>query len=426
MIIKKYTAKSEAEALEAARKDLGDEVTLIHSRNVKPKGLFSFLRKMQVEVTVAKEEEMDRSEARAREAVAGVDQLRQKAGNEADKAEKTEKDKPEAASAPAEDRRATDRAASLLAEAAVEEKLENIQNLLERKLSRADVPEKEETEEKKPETEEDGKQRKELTDFCRLLYHTLVENEVSERNANELVDEIEQNYSGGAQMEHVLSHIYQKIILKFGKTQRISPAEKGAKVVFFIGPTGVGKTTTLAKIASRFRLTENKRIVLFTTDTYRISATDQLKTYAGILGAPFHVIYTPEELKEHYERYKDLDYILIDTAGHSHKNEEQKKEMMLFLEALKDVAECEFYLVVSATTKYKDLVAIADAYKELTEYRLIFTKLDETRECGNLLNLRLHTGAAMSYVTNGQNVPDDIEVFNPQNMAKQLLTDQNA
>ncbi|MBR5421301.1 MAG: flagellar biosynthesis protein FlhF [Lachnospiraceae bacterium] len=436
MIIKKFTAKNENEAFALAVKELGDDVTIIHSKNVKPKGLFSFLRRMQVEITVAKEEEMDRPEALAKETIHKVNAAWARGENAArrdmdaelktrpaeQKAEAEEKEEqPEKESEEA----AVRRSAVLSAEAAVEEKLDNIQNLLEQKLkSRADE-EKEKKEAAEEEKKEEDAGKKELTEFCRLLYHTLVENEVSERNANELVDDIEQNYSGGVQLEHVLSHIYQKIILKFGKPSRISPAEKGAKVVFFVGPTGVGKTTTLAKIASKFRLTENKRVVLFTTDTYRISATDQLKTYAGILGAPFQVIYSAEELVEQYTQYKDVDYILIDTAGHSHKNEEQKKEMADFLDALKDKAECENYLVLSATTKYKDLMAIAEAYRELCEYRLIFTKLDETKECGNLLNLRLHTGAAMSYVTNGQNVPDDIEVFNPQTMAKNLLTDQS-
>ncbi len=423
MIIKKFISKTEEDALALAQKDLGTDVTIIHSRYVKPRGLFSFLRKMQVEITVAKEEEMDRPEAQARDTLQKVNQARQK-GEEAE----SEKDKKEAGPEKEEGKKAEsgEKSAGAIAEEVLEEKLENIQNLLEQKLKGRAETEKAKKEQKEEEQKQEDREKKELTDFCRLLYHTLVENEVSERNANDLVDEIEQNYAGGVQLEHVLSHIYQKIILKFGRPTRINPAEKGAKLVFFIGPTGVGKTTTLAKIASRFRLSENRRIVLFTTDTYRISATDQLKTYAGILGAPFHVIYSADELKENYENYKDFDYVLIDTAGHSHKNEEQKKEMAEFLKALDGVAECEIYLVVSATTKYKDLVAIADAYKEICDYRLIFTKLDETRECGNLLNLHLYTQAPMSYVTNGQNVPDDIELFNPQTMAKQLLTDSES
>lgn len=414
MVIKKYQAKTEEEAVEMAKKELGDDITVIHSRNVKPRGFFAFLKKMQVEITVAKEEEMDRPQNTAREALAQVNKLREQA----------EKGTAESAQAPAADNVPR---TVLKNDTAVEQKLENIQNLLEQKLYRRSDEEKEKK--AAPGTVSaaaaDDK-RRELMEFCRLLYNTLVENEVSEKVANELVDDIEQNCPDDMQMEHVLSHIYQKIILKFGRPGLIAPGERGPKVVFFIGPTGVGKTTTLAKIASKFRLAQNKRVVLFTTDTYRISATDQLKTYAGILGTPFHIIYTPQELEENYEKYKDVDYILVDTAGHSHNNEEQKKDMSEFLSVLEGKAECEYYLVVSATTKYRDLLSISDAYKELADYRLIFTKLDETEECGNLLNLRLHTGAAMSYVTNGQNVPDDIEEFNPQAMARGLLTDPSS
>ncbi|MBR6258370.1 MAG: flagellar biosynthesis protein FlhF [Lachnospiraceae bacterium] len=411
MVIKKYQAKTEEEAVEAAKKELGDDITVIHSRNVKPKGFFAFLKKMQVEITVAKEEEMDRPQNTAKETLAQVNRLREKAEKE-----NTEAPLPERSENNTEPK----------VDAAVEAKLENIQNLLEQKLSRHSEEEKEKKTAKAAADTQDDDKRRELMEFRRLLYNTLVENEVSERVANELVDDIEQNCPDDMQMEHVLSHIYQKIILKFGRPGLISPGEKGPKVVFFIGPTGVGKTTTLAKIASKMRLAQNKRVVLFTTDTYRISATDQLKTYAGILGTPFHIIYTPEELEETYAKYRDADYILIDTAGHSHNNVEQKKDMSEFISVLDGKAECEYYLVVSATTKYKDLLAIADAYKELADYRLIFTKLDETEECGNLLNLKLHTGASLSYVTNGQNVPDDIEEFNPQAMARGLLTDPSS
>ena len=409
------------EAMALAQKELGNNVTMIHSRTVKPKGLFSFLKKPQVEVTVAKEEEMDRPEVQAKTAIAEVNKARKKAEEEsARKQAAAAEDQYAAAGA---GMKKTDSMAAY-SEKAVEEKLDNIQSLLEQKLNKQADQAKERERRAAEEEKEQDAQRQEMLEFCKLLYHTLLENEVTEVNANELVDEIRQNYASGMTMEHMLSYVYQKIILKFGKPARIQPAEKGVKVVFFIGPTGVGKTTTLAKIASRFRLMENKKVALFTTDSYRISATDQLKTYANILGVPFHVLYEAGELKAQYERYKDFDYILVDTAGHSHKNEEQKKDMLAFLHALDEQVSTEKHLVLSATTKYKDLLAISDAYREMTDYRLNFTKLDETRECGNLLNLRLHTGAPLSYVTNGQNVPDDIAVFDPQSVAKQLLTDQ--
>ena len=187
-------------------------------------------------------------------------------------------------------------------------------------------------------------------------------------------------------------------------------------------PTGVGKTTTIAKIASKFCVEEKKKVALLTADTYRIAAAEQLRTYAGILEIPFRIIYAPEEIAQAIDEFKTYDYILIDTAGHSHQNEEQKQSTRALLNGTEDKTDKEVYLVLSATTKYRDLTRIADAYKEITDYKLIFTKLDETTALGNLFNLKLYTGAPLSYVTCGQNVPDDIRPFNPQSTVKQILS----
>ena len=254
-----------------------------------------------------------------------------------------------------------------------------------------------------------------------LLHNTMVENEVNEKYANQIIEEIEKSSKPNMPMDYVLSNVYQKMILKFGKPMPIQPAEKGPKIVFFVGPTGVGKTTTIAKIASRFRVDGKKKIALLTADTYRIAAAEQLRTYANILEVPFRVIYSVEEIEASLTDYSDYDYILVDTAGHSHHNEAQRNNMSQFIHSADEKAEKEVFLVVSATTKYRDLLSIADAYHDMTEYKLIFTKLDETSAFGNLLNLKLYTGAALSYVTYGQNVPDDIERFNPQKTVKQLL-----
>ena len=211
------------------------------------------------------------------------------------------------------------------------------------------------------------------------------------------------------------------MILKFGKPEGIVPAKNSPKFIFFIGPTGVGKTTTIAKIASRFCLDEKRKIAMLTCDTYRIAAAEQLRTYANILEIPFKIIYTPEEMKEAAVQFKEYDYIFVDTAGHSFQNEEQKEAVKNFVHSVDEVAETDTYLVVSATTKYRDLERIADSYRSVAEYKLIFTKLDETTTLGSLFNLHLHTGAPLSYVTCGQNVPDDIEKFNPQKTVKNLL-----
>ena len=133
------------------------------------------------------------------------------------------------------------------------------------------------------------------------------------------------------------------------------------------------------------------------------------------------IIYTDEEMNAAIERVSDYDLIFVDTAGFSHRNEAQCQDMRRLIEGLEGKYEREVYLVLSATTKYKDLLEIADIYKEIADYKLIFTKLDETTTFGNMLNIKLYSGAPLSYMTTGQNVPDDIEEFDTQKIVKKLL-----
>jgi flagellar biosynthesis protein FlhF len=206
-----------------------------------------------------------------------------------------------------------------------------------------------------------------------------------------------------------------------GKPSVIQFRGKKPMVVFLIGPTGVGKTTTIAKIASKYKLEYNKKVAMVTSDTYRIAATDQLRTYANILDTPLSVVYSPDEINDAIDKLKDHDLILVDTAGFSHKNQEQKEDMKKLLMNLNPAYERAVYLVLSSTTKYKDLKEIIDTYTAFTKFRLIFTKLDETTAYGNILNCKLYSGADLSYVTTGQNVPDDMEVVDTQHIVKQLL-----
>jgi flagellar biosynthesis protein FlhF len=238
---------------------------------------------------------------------------------------------------------------------------------------------------------------------------------------NQIIEDADKNVHGGNNMDYILSSIYQKMILKFGEPSPIKAEGGKPKVIYFIGPTGVGKTTTIAKIASRCKVESGKRVAFLTADTYRIAATEQLRVYANILGAPMSIIYTAEEMNEAISHLRDYDLIFVDTAGFSHKSETHCMEMKKMLAGLSESYDKEVYLVLSATTKYSDLVEIVDTYKEIADYKLIFTKLDETSTYGNILNIRLHSGAELSYMTNGQNVPDDIEEFNTQKIVKQLL-----
>ncbi|WP_242835985.1 DEAD/DEAH box helicase family protein [Butyrivibrio sp. FCS014] len=253
------------------------------------------------------------------------------------------------------------------------------------------------------------------------MYNTLIENEVDEIYVNQLTDEVEKISKPGLPFDYALANVYQKMVLKFGKSEPIDINAEGPRAEIFIGPTGVGKTTTIAKLATELRINQKKKVALLTVDTYRIAAAEQLRTYASILEIPFRVIYSVEEMRQAAEDFKDYDFIMVDTAGHSLHNEELKQGVESFIRTLEDVMECENYLVLSATTKYRDLIEIADAYSEMVAYKLIFTKMDETGAKGNLYNIRIHTGAPIAYITNGQNVPDDIAVFDAQRIVKNLL-----
>lgn len=402
MIIKKFQGKTEAEAVESAKKELGTNVVVMNVRNVKRKGILSFLKSQMIEVTVALEEEAERyssvkkEEVKAQPLITPVIQ-KTNAGSITIPGEEIPRQEEEGRQD----------------SSAIEEKLDSLHELLEQQLQKPE-------EQKQPDQQEEEKPS-EIELFMKLLYNTMLDNEVSEQYANQIIDEIEKISKPNMPFDYALANTYQKMILKFGNPEGIKPAKKGPKVVFFVGPTGVGKTTTIAKIASKFSVEGGKKVALLTADTYRIAAAEQLRTYANILEVPFRVIYSIEEIEQALRDFKAYDFILVDTAGHSHQNEGQKEAMNGFIHSVDSVAEKEVFLVLSATTKYRDLISIADTYSAITEYKLIFTKLDETTTLGNLLNIKLHTGAALSYVTCGQNVPDDIENFNPQKTVKQLL-----
>jgi flagellar biosynthesis protein FlhF len=198
----------------------------------------------------------------------------------------------------------------------------------------------------------------------------------------------------------------------------IDEHSEGKRIFVFVGPTGVGKTTTLAKLAARLSLINSKTVGLITADTYRIAAVDQLKTYSEILGLPLKVIYEPEEISDALNRYSDKDCVLIDTAGRSHKSDELLQDLKGILTYVENP---EIFLVISMTTGYKDIRSILDSYKFLDDYKLLLTKLDETSSLGNVLNIKLETGKPLSYFTIGQSVPDDIEVANVDKIADYIV-----
>ena len=190
------------------------------------------------------------------------------------------------------------------------------------------------------------------------------------------------------------------------------------KIVALIGATGVGKTTTLAKIAARFVLEQGVSAALITADTYRISAVEQLKTYSDIIGLPLEIVYAPDELKDAIRKHRDKQLILIDTAGLSQHNESQMNELRDFLAAEEGI---ERHLVLSATTKNRDAMDILGKFSECRPDHIIFTKTDETASLGLIVNLLSKSRASLSYLTTGQSVPDDIFPARADTLAGLLL-----
>jgi flagellar biosynthesis protein FlhF len=190
------------------------------------------------------------------------------------------------------------------------------------------------------------------------------------------------------------------------------------RLVALVGPTGVGKTTTIAKLAANFRLREHRRVGLITVDTYRIAAVEQVRTYAQIIDLPMEVVSTPQEMQQAVARLADLDLILMDTAGRSPRDEMKIHDLQsLLAEAQPD----EVHLVLSCTSSATALARSSECFAEIGANRLILTKLDEAQGLGNLLPLFRASRLPLSYVTHGQNVPDDIEIANSARLAQQIL-----
>lgn len=190
------------------------------------------------------------------------------------------------------------------------------------------------------------------------------------------------------------------------------------KFVNVVGPTGVGKTTTLAKCASLAVLEQRKKIAFITTDTYRIAAIEQLKTYGNLLNVPVEVVYKLSDFQKAVEKFNDFDHIFIDTAGRNYRDPVYVEELKKVIDFDEDM---DTYLVLSLTAKQQDLEEIIEIFEKAPITQFIFTKMDETRSCGALFNLMMKYGKGVAFITNGQNVPDDLIEADAEIMTKLLL-----
>lgn len=374
MKIKRYIASNQQEALIKVKMDLGSEAVILSTRKIRQKGIKWLFGKPMVEVVAAVEEKQEVP------AMPFALQPKQKLSQQVQQSD-------------------------------IEKRLSGMEEMIKKLCQQV---EKKYTHENTQEA--DGQEQKTA---IKVFYENLLNNDVEEEFAKKAVDIVESKIGSSTGFNECISILTNLISTTFGKSKPIKLREDGQPtVVAFVGPTGVGKTTTLAKIAADFTLNARKKVGLITADTYRIAAVEQLKTYADILGIPVCVVYSPEDVSHALEELKDKDLILIDTAGRSHKNKEQIDELKNFLDAFKPD---EVYLVLSAASSYKSCCEIIDVYNFINDYKLIFTKTDEAASLGVILNVKLKSKKTLAYITMGQNVPDDIEMFNPDKIAKMLI-----
>ncbi len=252
------------------------------------------------------------------------------------------------------------------------------------------------------------------------LFTELLDVEVSEELARELVERVRSDpraagLSDAMMLKARVAGLIEDDVRVSGPI-RVTPGR--CRLAALVGPTGVGKTTTIAKLAANFRLKEKRRVGLITVDTYRIAAVEQLRTYADIIDLPMHVVATPREMRETVGRMSHLDLILLDTAGRSPKDEVRIQELRAFLG---EAAADEVHLVLSSVAATRTLEQTAERFAAVGATALVLTKLDEANGLGNVLPVLRSSGLPLSYLTDGQNVPDDIEVAEARRLARLIL-----
>lgn len=411
MEIRTYRASSMQDALAMVRRDLGPAASVLHTREVGSRLPWRWMMgRRQIEVTASNDVNVpSRFVAKTQEENAAGNPAPSPARPQRADAPHASPPSPRFATPPDPEDRAgwtTDSATQPPHE--LHDQIGELQSMVEQLYKRHNA----------------GGRREELPQQAFELYTDLIDADLSEELAREFVDRVRTEANG-----HVLADpmrakacVARMIENEIHVTGPIRPSVGRRHLVALVGPTGVGKTTTIAKLAANYRLREKRRVGLITVDTYRIAAVEQLRTYADIIDLPMHVVSTPHEMREAVEKCADLDLVLMDTAGRSPRDEVKIHELKCFLgEAQAD----EVHLVLSSVAGASSLKRTADEFAAVGTSAIILTKLDEAAGLGNLLPLVRSSRLPLSYLTNGQNVPDDIEAADAAKLAQIILGSQS-
>ncbi len=389
MDVRTYRARTMQEALNLVRRELGPEAAVLQTRDVRAGGLYRLLPGMRrVEITASAEVNVpSRIPTRARETAGvqyGLD-----------------------LSAPPPELRAAQRDANHEQRQAVDDELRGqlteLQSMVEDLCRRSG-----------------GSASQDVPRSMFHLFTDLIEADVCEELARELIERLRSESRTDDLADEMLakSRIARMVEEEIRIAGPIRVQAGKRRLVALVGPTGVGKTTTIAKLAANFRLKEKRRVGLITVDTYRIAAVEQLRTYADIIDLPMSVVSTPREMREAVARMSDLELILMDTAGRSPRDEVKIQELKSMLS---EAGADEVHLVLSSTAGAASLARTAGQFADAGPTAIVLTKLDEVSGLGNLLPLLRSSKLPLSYMTDGQNVPDDIEPADSRRLARMVL-----
>lgn len=358
MNVKKFVAKDIREAFEKIKSELGSDAIILNSRTIRKKGLLGLFSKPVVEVYAAYDEKEDNSSSHKQEDLGQIQELENKIST-----------------------------------------LNSMLSIVTDRLNSINT-----------------KSTLQFSDEIEKLYYKLLSKDVSEDVAKALMLEVKEivNKYGDKELE-VAQQVLKQLL---GEPYILKTQKYRQKVAVFVGPTGVGKTTTIAKLAAIFSKENNLKVGLVTADSHRVAAYEQLKRYADILDIPICSVYSNEELEIVLSRFEDRDLIFIDTPGKSPYDTEHEKEIKDIIE----ICKCdEVFLTISASTCASTIKKIIESYSFIDDYKLIITKLDESTTPGGVLNAKFYSRKPIAYLTTGQNVPENIKVFNSDEIVESLL-----
>ncbi|WP_391121297.1 flagellar biosynthesis protein FlhF [Psychrobacillus sp. L3] len=362
MKMKKYTADTMPEAMKLVRKELGEEAVILNSKVAYSKGFLGMFKKKFIEV------------------LAGIDTF----------------DPPPA---PAE-KETVQMVHSNKATDEIKKELEDLKHMV-KSIQRPQM---------------DVNYPDELS----ALIHHLKEQELAEELITTVSDELFMHMKENNKkidLEEQITNT-KKLLSSLLDQVPFGGITYSKKYINVLGPTGVGKTTTIAKMAARAVLEKKKKVGFITTDTYRIAAIEQLKTYAGLLQAPIEIVYNEKDLQDAMKSFESLDIVFIDTAGRNYKETKFVEDLQKLIDLKENT---ESFLVLSSTSKQKDMEVIIEQFKDFPIEKYVFTKLDETNSIGSIINLMVKYKKGLAYYTDGQEVPEDIVEANQNELLNLLL-----